>query len=192
MLEPFKPREYYVRELELDPDRPFSFLTRHTALCARADTPEAVRAALDAMLRVSMLKEEYHARYGFPLVTAECLDLLEELLRDKNVLDAGSGTGFLAQALSVRDIKVVAADNQAHNYGFQSAYRRDSSDDAADLLPGNFTAVLLSWPCAGSDFAFRVANTMNAGAPLVYQGEGTRWCNGSTGLFRADPGLAAR
>jgi len=172
MLEPFKPRDYYVRELELDPDRPFAFLMKHTSLCASADSPEAVQAALDAMLRVPLLKEEYHAHFGFPLVTAECLDRLHILLRDKHVLDAGSGTGFLAQALAERDISVVAADNQDQNYGFQAVYRRDSSQDAADLLPGTFTAVLLSWPCAMSDFAFRVANAMSAGALLVYQGEG--------------------
>lgn len=183
MLKPFKPREYYARELELDPDRPFAFLTRHTALCARANTPEAARDALHAVLRVPMLKEEYHAHYGFPLVTAECLDLLHKLLRDKHVLDAGSGTGFLAQALAERDICVVAADNEAHGYGFRSVYRRDSSQDAADLLPGNFTAVLMSWPCAMSDFAFRVANAMSAGALLVHQGEGPGGATAASDFF---------
>ncbi|KWU17961.1 hypothetical protein AS149_14905 [Burkholderia cenocepacia] len=122
-------------------------------------------------LQVAYLRERYIQQFGFPIVKEETLDALCSLLAKKRVLDAGSGTGFLSRELRTRNINVLAADNHSREYGFENVHHRDTEADAATLLPGEFDAVILSWPCLGSDFAFRGVAALRPDSMLVYQGE---------------------
>lgn len=131
-------------------------------------------------------RDWYIRHHGFVLLTRECLQTLAAMFNGRRVLDAGSGTGFLAHALAQAGVDVVAADKAAHAnpYGFDARWRLDAPVDAAGLLPGDFDDVILSWPCYGSPFAMRVATAMRAGQRLVYQGEGYNGCTASTRFLR--------
>lgn len=131
-------------------------------------------------------RDAYVKKYGFALVSRETLSVLKDLLGGGPVLDAGAGTGYLAERLGGEGVKVVAADirdyslaQDSEGYPFQTVHRLDRVvGHAAELLPGEFTAVLLSWPCYQSSFAYEVAQAMQAGQTLVYQGEGVGGCTG--------------
>jgi SAM-dependent methyltransferase len=145
---------------------------------------EGLPTAVTELLRGAFLQEEYRSRFGFPLVTAETLNELSKLLAGKRVLDAGSGTGFLSHALSERGISVFAVDDESADYGFSTVFRRDATVDAPNFLPEEFDAVILSWPCRATDFAYRVASSMRPGTTLVYEGEGPGAATAGDDFFR--------
>ncbi len=55
-------------------------------------------------------RKRFLAEIGFCLITAEVIDALAALLAGKKVLEAGSGSGWLAASLGERGINIVAAD----------------------------------------------------------------------------------
>lgn len=128
-------------------------------------------------------RELYIKSYGFVLVSAEVLAALVKLFKDLKVLEVGSGTGYLAKTLEDQSIDITAVDNVAKSYRFEQTYKRDFSCDAVELLPGDYQAVLMCWPCLNSDFAMRVAQAMKPGQILVYQGEGPGGCTASDDFF---------
>jgi 2-polyprenyl-3-methyl-5-hydroxy-6-metoxy-1,4-benzoquinol methylase len=48
-------------------------------------------------------RKRYNREYGFCLFTAECVVTLAALCKGKKVLEAGSGSGWLAQQLAQRE-----------------------------------------------------------------------------------------
>lgn len=134
------------------------------------------------------LKRPYNKRYGFSLVTAETLGALCTIVKDKKVLDAGSGTGFLAQALADRGCaaSITAAEwDGKKGYGFERIIRQDFAGDATTLLPGEFDVVILCWPNYDTPFAANVANAMQKGQTLIYLGEGRFGCTANEQFFDA-------
>ena len=72
-------------------------------------------------------RKRFLAEIGFCLVTAEVIDALAILLAGKKVLEAGSGSGWLAARLGERGINLLAADwtdyrtaNRASKRGYPS------------------------------------------------------------------------
>lgn len=163
-LQPFMPKAHYVQQRQQN------------------------RQAEFWGMRNYMSRQQFISDFGYVLVTEEVLAALVGLLKDKKVLDAGSGSGYLADALAKHGVDVTAADTEdylaegSHSYQFQKRFKLDYHGSALDLLPGEFDVVMLSWPCYESSFGFEVASAMKPGQMLVYQGEGYGGCTGDDAL----------
>lgn len=124
-------------------------------------------------------RKRYNREFGFCLFTAECLFSLAALCKGKKVLEAGSGSGWLADQLAKQGIAITAADwtdyRQARDtkrgYPMRSVYRLDHHGEAVSLLPGNFDVVLLVWPNLGTPFGEQVAHAMRSGQIMILEGE---------------------
>lgn len=134
-----------------------------------------------------MARDRYVSEYGFVLLTRECVDALAELLAGKAVLEVGAGTGFLAHCLAEKGINVVAQDQaspgEASTYFFQKKWKLDHIGPFQDTLSTLYGAVVMTWPCMGTSFAFDVATRMARGQLLIYEGEGPGGCTASGAFF---------
>lgn len=145
-------------------------------------------SSMEQSLRAFSLRGPYNKRYGFTLISKESMDALCNFLQGKKVLDAGSGTGFLSQAIADRRCaqSIVAAEwDGKKGYGFERILRRDFAGDATTLLPGDFDVVLLCWPNYDSPFAANVVGAMKKGQILIYLGEGRFGCTANDQFFNA-------
>lgn len=59
---------------------------------------------------LSFQRPRYNREFGFCLFSAECILFLVALCKDNNVLEAGSGSGWLADQLAQRGVQITAAD----------------------------------------------------------------------------------
>lgn len=138
-------------------------------------------------------RKRFLAEVGFCLVTAEVIDALAILLAGKNVLEAGSGSGWLAARLGERGINILAADwtdyrtadrSSKRGYPIREVFRLDYHGNAVDLLPGDYDAVLLVWPNYATQFAENVACAMRSGQTLIYEGESEGGCTADKEFFQ--------
>ncbi len=124
-------------------------------------------------------RKRYNREFGFCLFTTECVFILTALCKGKNVLEAGSGSGWLADQLAQQGIAITAADwtdyrqprDKQRGYPMQSVFRLDYHGDAVALLPGSFDVVLLVWPNLGTPFGEKVAHAMRSGQVIILEGE---------------------
>ena len=124
-------------------------------------------------------RKRYNREFGFCLFTAECIFSLAALCKGKKVLEAGSGSGWLADQLAQEGIAITAADwtdyrqarDKKRGYPMRSVYRLDHHGNAVALLPGNFDVVLLVWPNLGTPFGEQVAHAMRSGQVMILEGE---------------------
>ena len=124
-------------------------------------------------------RKRYNREFGFCLFTAECIFSLAVLCKGKKVIEAGSGSGWLADQLAQQEIAITAADwtdyRQARDtkrgYPMRSVYRLDHHGDAVALLPGSFDVVLLVWPNHDTPFGEQVAHAMRSGQVMILEGE---------------------
>jgi len=124
-------------------------------------------------------RRRYNREYGFCLFTSECTFSLAALCKGKKVLEAGSGSGWLADKLAQQGVEIIAADwtdyrqprDSKRGYPMRSVFRLDHHGDAVVLLPGNFDVVLLVWPNLDTPFAEQIARTMRSGQVMILEGE---------------------
>jgi len=124
-------------------------------------------------------RKRYNREFGFCLFTAECVFTLVALCKGKKVLEAGSGSGWLADQLAQQGIEITAADwtdyrqprDKQRGYPILSVFRLDHHGDAVALLPGSFDVVLLIWPNLGTPFGEQVAHAMRSGQVMILEGE---------------------
>ena len=124
-------------------------------------------------------RRRYKQEFGFCLFTAECIFSLAALCKGKRVLEAGSGSGWLADQLAQQGIAITAADwtdyrqprDKKRGYPMRSVFRLDHHGDAVALLPGSFDVVLLVWPNLGTPFGEQVAHAMRSGQVMILEGE---------------------
>lgn len=168
----------------------------HTAILAEIEAAEQTRPLLPGLPAASYVsgdlsdqpeqfdvpyhqRKRYNREFGFCLFTAECICSLAALCKGKKVLEAGSGSGWLADQLAQRGIAITAADwadyrqarDKKRGYPMRSVYRLDHHGDAVALLPGNFDVVLLVWPNLGTPFGEQVAHAMRSGQVMILEGE---------------------
>jgi len=138
-------------------------------------------------------RKRFLAEIGFCLVTAEVIDGLAILLAGKKVLEAGSGSGWLAARLGERGINILAADwtdyrtadrSSKRGYPIRDVFRLDHHGNAVDLLPGDYDTVLLVWPNCETQFAKNVACAMRSGQALIYEGESEGGCTADQEFFQ--------
>ena len=131
-------------------------------------------------------RDQYVSEYGFVLLTQECVDALAGILSHKRVLEVGAGTGFLSHCLAEKGVNIVAQDAvrpKNGSYGFQKTWKLDTIGPFEESLTQEHDAIILSWPCLGSSFAFEVAKAMVPGQILIYQGEGPGGCTADDDFF---------
>jgi predicted O-methyltransferase YrrM len=124
-------------------------------------------------------RRRYNREFGFCLFTAESIHSLAVLCQGKKVLEAGCGSGWLADQLGQKDIEITAADwtdyrqprDKGRGYPMQAVFRLDHIGDAVALLPGNFDVVLLVWPNLNTPFGEQVARGMRSGQLMIFEGE---------------------
>ncbi len=124
-------------------------------------------------------RKRYNREFGFCLFTAECVFTLVSLCKGKKVLEAGSGSGWLADQLAQQGIEITAADwtdyrqprDTKRGYPIQTVFRLDHHGDAVALFPGSFDVVLLIWPNLGTPFGEQVAHAMRSGQVMILEGE---------------------
>ncbi len=124
-------------------------------------------------------RKRYNQEFGFCLFTAECIFTLANLCKGKKVLEAGSGSGWLADQLMQQGIAITAADwtdyrqirDMKRGYPMRSVFRLDHHGDAVALLPGDFDMVLLVWPNLNTPFGEQVAHAMRSGQVMILEGE---------------------
>lgn len=124
-------------------------------------------------------RRRYNREYGFCLFTSECISSLKALCKGKKVLEAGSGSGWLADKLAQQGVEITAADwtdyrqprDSKRGYPMRSVFRLDHHGDAVALLPGNFDVVLLVWPNLDTPFGEQIARTMRSGQVMILEGE---------------------
>lgn len=134
------------------------------------------------------LRNQYIADYGFCLFTAEVLAALKRYLVGKKVLEAGSGSGWLADWLANNGVDIQAADRADYrvvrdSYPMRKVYRLDHHGDVVDLLPGEFDVVILVWPNYNTDFGAKVIKAMKPGQVLIFEGEGPGGCTADDAFF---------
>ena len=145
---------------------------------------------IDLLDQMYGIRKRYNREYGFCLFTAEVVEALTKQLAGKKVIEAGSGSGWLSNALGERGIDITAADwtdfrtaERGRGYAIENVYRLDHHGDVLTLLPGDFNAVILVWPNLNSPFGFNVANAMQPGQVLVFEGEDQGGCTGDDDLY---------
>ena len=136
-------------------------------------------------------RRRYKQEFGFCLFTAECIFSLAALCKGKRVLEAGSGSGWLADQLAQHGIEITAADwtdyrqsrDNTRGYPMRSVFRLDHHGNAVALLPGCFDVVLLVWPNLNTPFAEHIAHAMRSGQILIYEGEKNGGCTATEEFF---------
>lgn len=136
------------------------------------------------------VKLKYWNDYGYTLICQEQIETLSRQLKYKKVLDAGSGSGFISSELLVHGVDVTAIDVDNYNehkddriFPIRNVWHVDVIGDALDHLPGEYDAVILTWPPGYHPFARRIAETMEPGQLLFYQGEGPKGCTADDSFF---------
>ena len=140
---------------------------------------------------ISSQRRRYRREFGFCLFTAECILFLAVLCKDKKVLEAGSGSGWLADQLAQREVQITAADctdyrqsgARIRGYPMRSVFRLDHYGDAVALLPGCFDVVLLVWPNFNKPFAEHIALAMRPGQIMIFEGEKKGGCTATDAFF---------
>lgn len=177
-LEPFKPAaDYLAKEFKL--------------WRSRFDLRE--NTSMECIFTQPLLREGFVTRYGFVLATAEVMDALATSLGHLGrVLDAGSGSGYLAAELARRGVDVLAVDScdygvplgsRTEGHAFEQVHRQDVVGDALQYIDGHVATVLLVWPPHEGPFANQVADAMKRCQVLVYEGEGRGGCTADDDFF---------
>lgn len=132
------------------------------------------------------LRNEYVNHVGYSICTKETLATLTTYLRDKQVLDLGSGSGYLSSLLSQSQVDVHAIDNDS-THKFQQVFQRDSTSDVLGYLAehGDYTDVIVSWPPYNSSFGHSILTLLKPGTTVWYLGEGPGGCCADDQFFDA-------
>lgn len=186
--------DHDAARIELKPFMPLAHYLQHFDFQLFAYWPEPNYSHKTWELHY-WLFELYKYQYGFFLPTAELMDLLVAILNHEiggvvRVLDAGSGSGFMAKELCRRGVEAFAVDrceyeNKERQFGYPiiNVYQRDALGDAVNYVSEQFAAVLMVWPPYDQSFAFDIAKAMFPGQLLIFEGEGEGGCTGDDKFF---------
>jgi hypothetical protein len=179
--------------LELRPLQPFRSVTDYADLGIRLWNAYGIGIEdEDWTGRLFSMLRQFRQDYGYVLASAEVMLELVNVLADADpVLDAGSGTGYMAQELARHGVCTYAIDHcdfglqreQATGYPMHEVCQRDALGDARTAVFQRFGAVLLTWPPYDTRFALDIATAMLPGQLLVYEGEDKGGCTADDVFF---------
>ncbi len=135
---------------------------------------------------LQMLRGEYTKKFGYYLVSEDFLSVTSNFLKNKNVLEAGAGSGFLSHSLQKNGINITPIDIKVkkNSYGFEHTYTNIIEEEAAKHLKSNkYDTVIMSWPNYQTNFAYNVLFDMSIGQTLIYIGESWGGCTANDQFF---------
>jgi hypothetical protein len=128
--------------------------------------------------------------YGFPIIHDKTIEILRKFLRNKKVVEIGSGNGYLAYYLEQAGVDITAVNNYCSG-DYNSLnwkdfyYKRDRQEDARYhyYYYNKYNCIIMSWPDSGDDLAYLVAKRMKKDRILIYQGESKYGCTANDNFF---------
>ena len=178
-------------------DKPTSELEYLESLFSDAPAPELEPNAAYAQVRehaafrgfgmsAMLARTRHRAKHGYVYVTQEQAILMAKLLQGKRCLEVAAGTGWLSHLLLDKGVDVLASDmggDSFAGYEMQHVWQRHHEGDSLSLLPGEFDAVILTWPAYDAPFGHQVLQAMRAGQVLFFEGEGKGGCTADDAFF---------
>lgn len=137
----------------------------------------------DFSLAAYSIRESYIRNIAFPLYSKEVIKILSKFLRNKKILEVGSGFGYLARLLQNNSVNIRSIDSNTSRYYADTVLENKYSlkhivGNAIPKVRTRYDVILMSWPDYDSDFAYKIISKMNKGQILIYQGEGYGGCTG--------------
>jgi hypothetical protein len=147
-------------------------------------TKAIVQGHLDILFRRDddtqySLRKYAIANYGFAI---PCIELIETITSfSKNILEVGSGTGYLSKLLRSKVDHLICTDSGKNSYRFRvgSQFRVIHVNAVKAIKRYPEKDVLMSWPCYHRNWSYHAAKAMKPGRYLFYIGEGAYGCTGT-------------
>ena len=144
---------------------------------------------------------DYVKKNGFPIITSECLIELVEILKDRKVLDVGSGSCVLGEKLKSEGIDLTTIDyrdytklkeEDCNGYFFNSGISPDIVDkvEKIDITPYN--TFLISWPDIQGSVSTSVLRRLKRGDMMIVVGEDVGGCTASNRFFKKIEDMTAK
>jgi hypothetical protein len=136
--------------------------------------------------------DQFRADYGYVLPSCELMQKLAGFLgNNRQVIDAGCGSGYISQELSRLGLEDTAAvdirdyrEHRATGYPIKQVHKLDIQTDAVTVVGAEYVrSVLLVWPPHDFPFALKIAKAMRSGQVLVYEGEDKGGCTANDEFF---------
>ncbi len=138
--------------------------------------------------------DQFRADYGYVLPSCELMQRLASFLSNhRQVMDAGSGSGYLSQELDRLGLEDTMAvdtrdyrEHRTTGYAIKQVHRLDIQADAVTFVGAEYVgSVLLIWPPYDLPLALQIAKAMRPGQVLVYEGEDKGGCTANDAFFDA-------
>lgn len=188
--------EFYISKKELDFDQlvkayPFIYDFFILNTFSKESWKKVISLSRDfstgIYLKLFEFRHWYCANVSWSIITTELLTQLKEVVKDKKVLDAGCGLGYLTSLLrKEKNCDITAIDNKTYNHIHQKDIDKEIIDgNYLDLPIEDFDVVILSWPVMDSSENpndLQLLKRLNSQSILIYIGEGSYGCTGSENL----------
>lgn len=185
--------EFYISKKELDFDQlvkayPFIYDFFILNTFSKESWKKVISLSRDfstgIYLKLFEFRHWYCANVSWSIITTELLTQLKEVVKDKKVLDAGCGVGYLTSLLrKEKNCDLTAIDNKTYNHIHQKDIDKEIiNGNYLDLPIEDFDIVILSWPVMDSSENpndLQLLKRMKSNSILIYIGEGSGGCTGS-------------
>lgn len=131
-------------------------------------------------------REIYKKKIGMSIITPELASELAFWLGTENVIDPMAGSGYLANILKHKGIRIKATDlfcDRGDWPSYQQYANNVTQRDFFDIDIDDYDAVIVSWPDYDSDIGVKILNHMYPGQILVYIGESRGGCCANDAFF---------
>lgn len=137
---------------------------------------------------------------GFPIITAECVETLVELMKGRKVLDVGAGDCFVGEHLKSKGVDLKTLDEVDYKdkppsewgYNFETRFSPDILGSVENIDISGFDLFFISWCDHEGGAATSVLRRMKPGDILVVNGESEGGCTASNGFFRTVYNMAQK
>lgn len=153
-------------------------LIKHYKLGDRTTAPDTLPCSAYEVLRVMCwsadpFRYDYTCEIGWFLLTTETKEALCHYLKDKKVLEVGSGTGYLAHHLIKGGVAdYTAVDKRCDKWwGEGNIFFAGIEGNAVEHVNDTYDVVVMCWPPMGNPYSLEVVTKMSSGQILLYQGE---------------------
>lgn len=136
------------------------------------------------LIGIGLIREEYIGMFGFSILTKELIDEMADLLKDRQVIEIGCGSGYLAHCFRERHptINYETLDNGEWTWAFPYT-SINHTVNYADFDFSKYSAVIVSWPDLGGVDIVTVLDNLPSGCILLHCGEGRGGCTGVAELY---------
>lgn len=164
----------YVRNFEIPPSAPI--------------VPDWMERQRGDMMDVYTARSECTKLGMWAIVDLDWTKRLAAWIDGLKVLEVMAGKGWLAKALSLHGVDIVATDNMGWtNMHADPTYLYPVEKLGARAAVTKYqdaNILLVSWPPYGDIEVMKVCKAWGTNRPIIYIGEGEGGCNAPDGFFR--------